>query len=202
MRRFFTLFLVTPLLASCSDSVTPMAPSSAVHSAGDVRLAGDVATEENWLTEENWFTPGGAFELVEEEGSMQAVGAPGAPASRVMVFGNPDAGTDYPVAVHDKSYHGKDRINPGAVVVPVGGTVTFQIYPGHRVAIYAEGVKPEDIKPSPGYYLSYPVNRLYLQPAPTSKLTLKVLQPGRYLVICAVNTHFFQANMWGWLIVE
>ena len=190
MRRFFTFLLVTPLLASCADSVTPMAPSGAVHLAADVP------------TEENWFTPGGVFALAEEEIAVQAVGAPGAPASRVMVFGNPAAGTDYPPAVHDKSYHGKDRIIPGTVVVPVGGTVTFQIYPGHRVAIYAEGVKPEDIKPSPGYYLSYPVNRLYLQPAPTPKFALKVLKPGKYLVICAVNPHFFQANMWGWLIVE
>src|SRR5688572_1007042 len=107
MRRIFALLLVTPLLANCSDSVTPMAPS------GPLLSTGDAPTEEAWLTDENWFTQGDVLQLVEEEGSVQAVGAPGAPTSAVMVFGNPDVGTAYLPGQHDQSLHARDRINPG-----------------------------------------------------------------------------------------
>lgn len=193
MRRVFALLLLTPILASCSDSATPVAPAPAVLSEGAV------PTEADWLTDENWFTPGDVLTLAEEEMSVQSANAP---KPKVMVFGNPDAGTNYPPGSHDQSLHAKDRINPGAVVIDAGETVTFQVNPGHRVAIYNEGVKPDDIQPNAGYFLLYPVNRLFLQPTPAPQFTLRFVRPGRYLVICAVNSHFFGANMWGWVIVR
>jgi hypothetical protein len=193
MRRVFALLLLAPFLASCADSATPVAPAGAVLSEGDV------PTEVEWPAEENWFTPGDAFVLAEGEMSVQSAPAPGA----VMVFGNPDAGTSYPPGAHDASFHGRDRIIPGAVVVEVGEPITFQVKPGHRVGIYKDGVKPEDISPNnPGPFVLDPVNRLFLQPSPVPLFIGYFVRPGKYLVICAVKNHFFGANMWGWVIVR
>jgi plastocyanin len=190
MRRVFALLLVTPLLANCAESATPVAPAGAALSEGAV------STEEAWPVEENWWTPGDV--LAEEEVSV--MGAPG--TGEVMVFGNPDAGTNYPPGLHDGSFHGKDRVIPGTVVIDAGQAVTFQVYPGHRVAIYNDGVRPEDIITNPNFlFVLDPTNRLVLQSNPGNpKLTFK--KPGRYLVICAFTRHFVQANMYGWVIVR
>lgn len=194
MRRVFALLLLTPLLANCADSATPVAPAGAVLSEGDV------STEESWPAEENWFAPEGAFVFGEEEMSVQSANAP-KPA--VMVFGNPDAGTPYPPGVHDQSLHARDRIIPGTVVVDVGQTVIFRVMPGHRVAIYDDGVKAEDISPNnPGPFVLDPVNRLFLQPSAVPQFGGHFVRPGKYLVLCAIKTHFFNANMWGWVVVR
>lgn len=195
MRRVFaSLLLLTPLLVNCSDSAMPVAPAGAVLSEGDV------PTEGEWSTDENWFTPGGAFVLAEGEMSAQSANGP-QPA--VMVLGNPDAGTPYPPGTHDQSLHARDRMIPGTVVLDVGQPVTFKVNPGHRVGIYKDGVKPEDISPNnPGPFVLDPVNRLFLQPAPVPQFTGFFVRPGKYLVICAVKNHFFGANMWGWVIVR
>ncbi len=193
MRRVFALLLLTPLLASCADSATPVAPAGAVLSEGDV------PTEEAWPTEENWWTAGDVLTLVSEE----EISAQGAPSSgELMVFGNPDAGTAYPPGVHDQSFHGKDRVIPGTVVIDAGQTVKFGVYAGHRVAIYKDGVRPEDITVNPAaVFVLDPTNRLALQAAPGNPV-LKFNVPGRYLVICAVRRHFVEANMYGWVIVR
>ncbi len=192
MRRVFALLLLTPLLANCSDSAMPVAPAGAVLSEGDV------PTEVEWPVEENWWTPGDVLSLPEEGISAQA--APG--TGVVMVFGNPGAGTNYPPGVHDQSFHGKDRVIPGTVVIDAGQNVLFGVYAGHRVAIYKDGVRPEDITGNnPGPFVLDATNRLALQAAPGNPVfTFHV--PGRYLVICAVKTHFFNANMYGWVIVR
>ncbi|MFL5381373.1 MAG: hypothetical protein ACJ8GN_02480 [Longimicrobiaceae bacterium] len=195
MRRIFALLLVTPLLANCSDSTTPVAPS------GAVRSVADAPTEETWPAEENWWTPGDVLaDFAAEASPLQAAPAPGA----VMVFGSPDHGSNFPgpAGTHDESYHAKDRIHPGSVVIDAGQTVTFQIYIGHRVAIYDNGVQPEDIQPTPGPLLLYAPGRVFLQPFPTPQFKLKFVRPGKYLVLCAINKHFFDARMWGWVIVR
>jgi plastocyanin len=199
MRRVFPLFLLfTPLLASCSDSVTPVAsPASAVLSVGEV------STEADWPVEENWLTPGDVFTLEDdEETALRSADATKAAKQAVMVFGNPDAGTNYPPGAHDQSLHARDRIIPGTVVIDAGETVTFQVKPGHRVAIYNDGTRPEDITRNPGPFVLDPTNRLFLQPGPKPQFTLKFVRPGKYLVLCAISSHFFNANMWGWLIVR
>ncbi|HEX2203452.1 MAG TPA: hypothetical protein VHG91_09155 [Longimicrobium sp.] len=166
MRRVFALLLVTPLLANCSDSATPVAPPGAV--------------------------------LASEESAPQSARSPA-----VMVFGNPDAGTSFlPPGSHDQSLHGKDRVIPGTVVISAGETVTFRVHPGHRVAVYRDGTRPEDITVNPGPFVLDPTNRLALQGAPTPTYTYTFQEPGRYLVICATSRHFTVANMYGWVIVR
>jgi plastocyanin len=192
MRRIFALLLLTPILASCADSATPVA------TAPDAVLSeGEVSTEA-WPVEENWWTPGDVLTAVEDE--MSAMSAPGTGVA--MVFGNPDAGTAFPPGAHDASFHGRDRVIPGTVVVDAGQPVQFIVNPGHRVAIYKDGVRPEDISPNnPGPFVLDPVGRLAIQAAPGNPVwTFNV--PGRYLVICAVKSHFFVANMYGWVIVR
>lgn len=165
MRRVFALLLVTPLLASCADSATPVAPPESA--------------------------------LANEESPLDST-----PSTAVMVLGNPDAGTPYPPQSHDQSLHGKDRMIPGTVVISAGGTVTFEVNRGHRVAIYDDGTRPEDIVVGTGPGVFDPTNRLALQPAPTPTYTYTFQEPGRYLVICVVTRHFVVANMYGWVIVR
>lgn len=132
-----------------------------------------------------------------EESPLQST-----PSSAVMVFGNPDAGTDYPPQSHDESLHGKDRVIPGTVVITAGGTVTFQVHRPHLVAIYDDGTRPEDITVGSGPFVLDPTNRLALQAAPSPTYTYTFEKPGRYLVICALRRHFVVANMYGWVIVR
>jgi plastocyanin len=198
MRRLFALLLLTPLMASCADSAMPVAPAGAVLSEGEV------STEGEWPAEENWFTPGDVLTLEDAELADQGMSAQSADAPKpaVMVLGNPEAGTSYPPGKHDQSFHARDRMIPGTVVINSGETVTFQVKFGHRVAIYNDGMKPEDILPNAGPFVLYPVNRLYLQPLPAPQIKLRFLKPGKYLVVCAIKSHFFDANMWGWVIVR
>lgn len=191
MRRIFALLLLTPILASCADSATPVATAP-----GAVLSEGEVSTEEAWPVEENWWTPG---DVLGEAGmSVQS----NANEIQVMRFGNPEAGTNYPPGLHDQSYHGFDKVIPGTVVVNVGEPVIFEVYPSHRVAIYDDGVRPEDISfNNPGPFILDPVNRLALQASPGSP-AWTFNKPGRYLVICAVKNHFFFAKMYGWVIVR
>jgi hypothetical protein len=199
MRRVFALLLLTPLLANCADSATPVAP------AGAMLTEGVAAPEGEWPVEENWFTPEGAFELVQDEMSVSAqdVGTAAAPApGAVMTLGDADTGSPFPNS-HDGSFHANDRMKPGTVVMNAGEIATFNIVFGHRLAIYADGVQPTDIQETLGTpLLLYPVGRLFLQAAPNPQIKLKFLKPGKYLVVCAINKHFFEAQMWGWLIVK
>lgn len=131
-----------------------------------------------------------------------AVPQPGGLSSAVMVLGNPQAGTDYtPPGSHDQSLHGRDRMIPGTVVIEAGGTVTFQVNPGHRVAIYNDGTQPEDLVVGTGAQVLDPTNRVFLQGAPGA-FTRTFSTPGRYLVICTVRRHFVEAKMYGWVIVK
>jgi plastocyanin len=203
MRRVFSLLLLTPILASCADSATPVAPAGAKMTEGAVSMEA-MSTEEAWPVEENWFTAD-VVTPVEDQLSMQAVGGtPGSPApGAVMTLGNPESGSHFgPPGAHDQSFQARDKINPGTVTINAGETVTFNIIFGHRLAIYNDGVKPDDIQPTPGPLLLYPVGRVFLQPSPAPQFTLRFVRPGKYLVVCAINQHFFVGNMWGWLIVK
>lgn len=198
MRRILALLLVTPLLANCSpDSTPPLAASGAVHSEGEAPAA-----EESWPAEENWFTPEDVLTNSEDEMSAQDVGASAAPApGAVMMFGDADAGSPYPNS-HDGSWHANDRIKPGTVAIDAGETVTFNIAPGHRLALYNDGVQPKDIPATSSPFVLYPVGRLFLQPAPTAQIKLTFTKPGKYLVLCAISRHFYEAQMWGWVHVR
>ncbi len=193
MRRVFALLLITPLLASCADSVTQVAPPGAALANEELVTDGS-ATEESW-TEESWVQ---AQLSQQEESSLMSM-----PSSAVMDLGNPGTGSDFPPnALHDQSAHARDRMNPGTVVIPAGGTVTFRVLPGHRVAVYNPGKRPEDVVTGPGNFVLDATNRLFLQGAPTPTVTRTFTQPGRYLVICAITRHFVVFNMYGWVIVQ
>jgi len=112
------------------------------------------------------------------------------------------------------------------VTIKVGGTVNFIIAGLHQIAVYAPGIKPEDVnagltRPTQGVppnvpLINDPVGRLYagLDPStvhggpPTPRLPLldrvEVVQfahKGRHLVICSVLTHFVNDDMYGWVKV-
>jgi len=195
LRRIFALLLVTPLLANCSDPATPVSPSGAVLTRDESPIGNSTeSTPDDW-TLDDWTLA--AAPLAES----QVQSAPGSGA--VMEFGNPDAGSSFsPPGAHDQSFHSRDRINPGAVVIDAGQKVTFKINPGHRVAIYKDGTRPEDINPGTGNFVLDPTNRLFLQGTLVPSLSFTFNQPGHYLVICAVRRHFVEANMWGWVIVR
>jgi plastocyanin len=189
--------------------VTPVAPSGAAVRHDESTIAESPIVESSdasWTLGESddaWtlddWTSGGAT-------TLEATASPlSAPASgELMTFGNPTVGSPFPPAVHDKSYHARDNIIPGTVVIDAGQVVTFHVYPGHRVAIYKPGKRPEDVNVNffPGPFVLDPVQRLALQAVPVPFIGLKFNTPGRYLVICAVKSHFVLANMYGWVIVR
>lgn len=190
MRRVFALLLVTPLLANCTDPATPVAPSVAAPAFDESPLEWPVES----LVES---AVGSPVELVLEESPL--MGAP--TTGEVMEFGNPQAGTDYEAGTHDQSLHGKDRVIPGTVVINAGQTVKFLVHPGHRMAVYQDGWRPENITVNPTGHILDPTGRLALQPSPASP-TYRFGVPGRYLVICVVRKHFTIARMWGYVIVR
>ncbi len=198
MRRVFPLLLLlTPLVASCSDSATPVAPRSPALSLDEAPVQSALPSE--WQSPLNdWTLEDWLAQQPLEASPLQAAPEPGA----LMVFGNPRAGTDYPPQTHDQSLHGRDKVIPGTVVINAGEKVTFGVYPGHRVAIYKDGVQPEDIVVGPGPFVLDPANRIAIQGAPVPSLSWTFHQPGRYLVICAITRHFVVAKMYGWVIVR
>jgi plastocyanin len=147
------------------------------------------------------------------------VAAAASPNAAVMRFGLTNVGSGFPPpSGHDRSNHANDTMVPGTVVIDAGGTVTFEIVNPHQVSIYEPGKRPEDVDtsiraampagcPNPGG------NALITDPAglvaswadpcnqPRLPITYQFDQPGRYLVICAVNPHF-QIGMYGWVIVR
>lgn len=152
------------------------------------------------------------------------------PDSATIRFGLPNAGSPFPPGSgHDQSTHAKDSMVPRTVVIPVGGTVTFQVAPIHRVAICDPGITPDDVIANiedgvatlvdlifpfeiPNFTIddpncpidpTFPVPELdQLSPVPLEWSTPPFLFPGRYLVICTTTPHFLDNDMYGWIIVE
>lgn len=147
-------------------------------------------------------------------------GTPGAPITAVMRFGNNDTGTGGP---QHPSHHARANLIPTTVVIQVGGTVTFDVQPPHRVAIYEPGTQPEDIRLIPGVtlldhvgppgppfvpalYIDEPIGRVFIDPAPAfgppHSVAYTFTEPGRYLVICVIRPHFAEFKMYGWVDVK
>ena len=146
-----------------------------------------------------------------------SLSAAGLPSSAVMRFGDPKAGSPFaPADGHDNSVHAKDKMVPRTVTIAAGGTVTFEVAPIHRVAVYDDGTEPEDISLAnllpapilgiPGFQIDDPVGRLALQDAANfvvpRTFSYQFDTPGRYLVICITTPHFVEGDMWGWVIVQ
>lgn len=105
---------------------------------------------------------------------------------------------------------------PRTVVIDKGGTVTFNTFGVHEVAIYDDGTEPEDIDTTAlvlmpvGCPTAIPLlidddtNRiaLYAQQCGGARQVVHQFQnPGKYLVICAFLPHF-QVQMYGWVVVR
>ena len=135
-------------------------------------------------------------------------------------FGQANVGSGFPpTSGHDQSAHAVDNMVPRTVVIDRGGTVTFNTFGVHEVAIYAPGTNPEDIDtsdlvltpagcPKPmgaPLLIDDDTNRvaLYAQPCGPAprQVTHQFDEPGRYLVICAFLPHF-EVGMYGWVIVR
>ena len=143
--------------------------------------------------------------------------AQGLPLTATMRFGDPNTGSPFaPADEHDASVHAKDKLVPRTVVIAAGGTVTFEVAPLHRVAVYDDGKQPADIslavlQPAPilgipNFQIDDPADRLALQ-SPDDFLSPRIFShtfpdPGRYLVICITTPHFLNGDMWGWVVVK
>lgn len=136
--------------------------------------------------------------------ALPMVGLAAPPASATMVFGNPDhgSGCNFPCA-DDASFHSVDRVIPGAVAISANGTVTFDMWGFHQVAIYAAGTRVRDVEPNPLTFpfVNDPDDRIFLGGL-TADAAFTFEEPGKYLVICNVAPHFEEAQMWGWVQVN
>jgi hypothetical protein len=121
----------------------------------------------------------------------------------------------------DRFPNNNDRLQNGHQLIPRtalirrGGTVNFIIGGFHHVLVYAPGTKPDDINATltipvtapPGPPLiNDPMNRVYrgLDPSlhPQDRVEVVVFpKPGRYLVICGVQPHFVDDDMYGFVRV-
>jgi len=140
----------------------------------------------------------------------------------VVEFGRNEHGSPFdPAAGHDRSSQAQDLLIPRTVVIPVGGQVTFEIDPFHRVNIYRPGTAPSDIDESklidfvsgpvfiPKFVIDDPNGRIAQSPPfqfaidqtwTTPLGTFNV--PGRYFVMCSFLPHFAENDMYGWVIVK
>ena len=140
--------------------------------------------------------------------------AAASPLTATVQFGQANVGSPFPPpSGHDHSSNAQDNLVPRTVVIDRGGTVTFETFGVHGVAIYAAGTEPEDINTSvlaPAQAGCPPVplindsnNRLAVRAQPCAGGSIvpsfTFTNPGRYLVICRFLPHFVDFNMYGWV---
>ena len=142
-------------------------------------------------------------------------GGGSSPLTAVMQFGREDVGSPFPPSAtpHDQSAHAEDNLNPRTVVIRQGGTVTFNTFGIHQVAIYADGTSPKDIDttalgtlpagcpPLPLIIDDDGLIQRFSNGCGPRTLEWTFDEPGRYLVICAVLPHF-NVGMYGWVEVK
>jgi plastocyanin len=188
-----TLVLSAALFLTVSCSEQPMSSPSAVGTAAGVSGS------------------------VQSSGNESVTARSSTPSTATVQFGQPNAGSPFPPPQeHDASGHAADNLVPRTVVISAGGTVTFNTFGVHQVAIYDAGTEPSDINTNvrrttpcipgnPPLLINDATNRLAVfdQPCaggPTAP-SYTFDRPGRYLVICAFLPHF-EVQMWGWVIVK
>jgi len=146
-------------------------------------------------------------------------------STATMEFGevNRDVGSPFPPPDgHDGSFHAADKVRPYNVNISAGGSVTFLVGPFHQVSIYQAGITFEDVVPQGLEALTspFPIPD-FLVVAPTGRIASDNLTtalsfgtstwvspagtfdtPGKYLVLCRVAPHFFEAHMHGYVTVK
>lgn len=149
-------------------------------------------------------------------------GPPGPPPIAAMEFGSGDVGPVGKPRGHP-SAHAADSIRPRTVVISAGGSVMFKLPGGvHQVAIYAPGKKPGDfdrVDVTKSFAGCAGGRARYIDdtdllvevvadppcatgPTMVSSSAETFDEPGRYLVICTFDSHFFDMDMYGWVIVK
>jgi len=106
---------------------------------------------------------------------------------------------------------------PYQVTIKSGGTVAFAVSGFHQVLVYGPDIKPDQVnatltRPSTGMpagalLINDQANRVYagLDPSTQPRDRIEVVQfqaVGRYLVICGVQPHFVNDQMFGWVRVR
>jgi plastocyanin len=122
------------------------------------------------------------------------------------------------------------RLIPRTVTIKAGGSVNFIISGFHQPAVYDDGTRPRDIDetltvgstgvppnvplindPDNRIYRGLDPSRLHLvdpivsNPSIVAQDRVEVVvfpKPGKYLVICAVQPHFVNDNMYGFVVVR
>src|SRR5215471_4809376 len=130
--------------------------------------------------------------------------------------------------VADPGNRNTNQLIPNEVKIKAGGTVDFVVTGFHQIVVYDDGTQPEDINvalappPPLGLLIDDPANRIYRGlspagvpanffapgvppasiPAPPQDRTESVNfpNPGTFLVICAVRSHFL-GGMFGFVRV-
>lgn len=137
----------------------------------------------------------------------------GRDTSATVRFGNDDVGSPFPpITGHDQSGHGKFNLIPRTVTIPVGGSVTYDIFVRfgfHEPRVYDVGTTPDSIEGgfpflnvSDGLIAegprvsSSPGIATWTTPAGTFDT------PGRYLILCNFAPHFAEFGMYGWVNVK
>jgi len=134
------------------------------------------------------------------------------PNTATVQFGNPNApSTDQncnrgsATVPPDPCANAFHKLIPGAVAINAGGSVDFVRNGFHQVAVYGPGKRPNDVVVTGAAVgrVNDPNGRVFLGTAGNGgTVTIaSFAQPGRYLVICNLLTHWEQ-NMWGWVEVQ
>jgi plastocyanin len=157
---------------------------------------------------------GAAEGLAAKPGGPSA--AAGSSLTATVQFGLANVGTAFPpTSEHDHSANAKDNLVPRTVVIDRGGTVTFETFGVHGVAIYAPGTQPEDVDISelapaeagcpPVPLINDQTNLLAIRAQPcaggSATPSYTFTDPGRYLIVCRFLPHFVD-DMYGWVNVR
>jgi plastocyanin len=153
----------------------------------------------------------------------QHEGRSGPLAAATMTFGSwrTDTATDRHANPQSGTAINWHSVVPHTVTIAAGGTVNFVIAGLHQIAIYTNGVQPSDINVALSaadapQLIDDPAGRIYrgLNPFPLRapiaigagiqhvvardrNEAVHFPEPGTYLVICTVRSHFVDHAMWG-----
>jgi plastocyanin len=107
-------------------------------------------------------------------------------------------------------------VTPHQATIKAGGSVAFVISGLHQILVYGPDVSPDSINaqiirpstgtPSGAPLINDPANRVYggLDPSTQPRERTEVVHfhaEGKYLVICGVQPHFVNDQMFGWVRV-
>jgi hypothetical protein len=160
-------------------------------------------------------SPGAAMEKAAEHHSHDPVKGPLAAATVMFGAWRTDLSLDrFPnVSPGTANAH---TVAPYQATIKAGGSVAFMISGLHQVLVYGPDVLPDSInaqltRPSTGTpagapLINDPANRVYggLDPSTQPRDRAEIVNfhtEGKYLVICGVQPHFVNDQMYGWVRV-